>query len=110
ITFDTGGISIKPALEMDEMKFDMCGAASVLGAMHAAALMQLPLHVVGIVPAAENMPGGNAMRPGDVVTTLSGQTVEILDTDHEGRLVLCDVLTYVERYAPAAVIDIATLT
>ena len=110
ITFDTGGISIKPAAEMDEMKFDMCGAASVFGALHAAALMQLPINVVGIVPAAENMPGGNAMKPGDIVTTLSGQTVEILDTDHEGRLVLCDALTYAERYTPAAVIDIATLT
>ncbi len=110
ITFDTGGISIKPAHEMDEMKFDMCGAASVFGAMRAAALMQLPLDVVGIVPAAENMPGGNAMKPGDVVTTMSGQTVEILDTDHEGRLVLCDALTYAERYEPAAVIDVATLT
>jgi leucyl aminopeptidase len=110
ITFDTGGISIKPALELDEMKFDMCGAASVFGALRAAALMKLPLNVVGIVPAAENMPGGNAMKPGDIVTTMSGQTVEILDTDHEGRLVLSDALTYAERYKPAAVIDIATLT
>ena len=110
ITFDTGGISIKPALELDEMKFDMCGAASVFGAMRAAALMKLPLGVVGIIPATENMPGGNAMKPGDVVTTMSGQTVEILDTDHEGRLVLCDALTYAARYRPAAVIDIATLT
>ncbi|MGE5096367.1 MAG: leucyl aminopeptidase [Betaproteobacteria bacterium] len=110
ITFDTGGISIKPAAEMDEMKFDMCGAASVFGALRAAALMKLALNVVGIVPAAENMPGGNAIKPGDIVTTMSGQTVEILDTDHEGRLVLCDALTYVERYEPAAVIDIATLT
>ena len=110
VTFDTGGISIKPAAAMDEMKFDMCGAASVFGALHAAALMALPLNVVGIVPAAENMPGGDAVKPGDIVTTLSGQTVEILDTDHEGRLVLCDALTYAERYEPAAVIDIATLT
>jgi leucyl aminopeptidase len=110
ITFDTGGISIKPALEMDEMKFDMCGAASVFGALRAAALMRLPLNVVGIVPAAENMPGGHAMKPGDVVATLSGQTVEILDTDSEGRLVLCDALTYAQRYRPAAVIDVATLT
>jgi leucyl aminopeptidase len=110
ITFDTGGISIKPALELDEMKFDMCGAASVFGALCAAAVMKLPLNVVGVIPAAENMPGGNAMKPGDVVTTMSGQTVEILDTDHEGRLVLCDALTYVERYKPAAVIDVATLT
>jgi leucyl aminopeptidase len=110
ITFDTGGISIKPAGEMDEMKFDMCGAASVLGAMKAAALMKLPLNVVGVIPATENMPGGNAIKPGDVVTTLSGQTVEILNTDAEGRLILCDALTYVERYKPAAVVDIATLT
>ena len=92
------------------MMFDMCGAASVLGALRAAALMKLPLNVVGIVPATENMPGGNAIKPGDVVTTMSGQTVEILDTDSEGRLVLCDALTYAERYHPAAVIDVATLT
>ena len=110
ITFDAGGISIKPALEMDEMKFDMCGAASVFGALHAAALLKLRLNIVGIVPATENMPGGNAIKPGDIVTTLSGQTVEILDTDSEGRLVLCDALKYAERYAPAAVVDIATLT
>ena len=110
ITFDAGGISIKPAPEMDEMKFDMCGAASVFGAMHAAALMKLPLNVVGIIPATENMPGGNAVKPGDVVTTLSGQTVEILDTDSEGRVVLCDALTYAEKYKPAAVVDIGTLT
>ncbi len=110
ITFDAGGISIKPALELDEMKFDMCGAASVFGALHAAALMKLPLNVVGIVPATENMPDGNAVKPGDIVTTMSGQTVEILDTDSEGRVVLCDALTYAERYRPAAVVDIATLT
>lgn len=110
VTFDAGGISIKPALEMDEMKFDMCGAASVFGALHAAALMKLPLDIVGIVPAAENMPAGNAIKPGDVVTTMSGQTVEILDTDSEGRLVLCDALTYAERFRPAVVVDIATLT
>ena len=110
ITFDTGGISIKPAADMDEMKFDMCGAASVFGALRAAALMKLPLNIVGIVAAAENMPDGNATKPGDIVTTMSGQTVEILDTDHEGRLVLCDALTYAERYKPAAVLDIATLT
>jgi leucyl aminopeptidase len=110
ITFDTGGISIKPAAEMDEMKFDMCGAASVFGAMKAAALMKLPLNVIGAIPATENMPGGNAIKPGDVVTTMSGQTVEILNTDAEGRLVLCDALTYVEKYKPAAVVDIATLT
>ena len=110
ITFDAGGISIKPALELDEMKFDMCGAASVFGTLHAAALMKLPLDIVGIVPAAENMPGGNAMRPGDIVTTMSGQTVEMLDTDSEGRLVLCEALTYAARYQPAVVVDIATLT
>jgi len=110
ITFDTGGISIKPAPELDEMKFDMCGAASVFGALHAAALMKLPLNVVGIVPATENMPDGNAIKPGDVVTTMSGQTVEILDTDAEGRVVLCDALTYAEKYQPAAVVDVATLT
>ncbi|HET9470483.1 MAG TPA: leucyl aminopeptidase, partial [Usitatibacter sp.] len=110
ITFDTGGISIKPAGEMDEMKFDMCGAASVLGTMKAAALMNLPMNVVGVVPTTENMPGGNAIKPGDIVTTMSGQTVEILNTDAEGRLILCDALTYVERYKPSAVIDIATLT
>ena len=110
ITFDTGGISIKPAGEMDEMKFDMCGAASVLGTLKAAAMMKLPINVVGVVPATENMPGGNAVKPGDIVTTMSGQTVEILNTDAEGRLVLCDALTYVAKYQPAAVIDIATLT
>jgi leucyl aminopeptidase len=110
ITFDTGGICIKPALEMDEMKFDMCGAASVFGALRAAALMKLPLNVVGIIPATENMPDGNAIKPGDIVTTMSGQTVEILDTDSEGRLVLCEALTYAEKYKPAAVVDIATLT
>jgi leucyl aminopeptidase len=110
ITFDTGGISIKPAGEMDEMKYDMCGAASVFGTMKAVALMKLPINLVGVVPATENMPDGNAVKPGDVVTTMSGQTVEILNTDAEGRLVLCDALTYVERFKPAAVVDIATLT
>jgi leucyl aminopeptidase len=110
LTFDAGGISIKPALEMDEMKFDMCGAASVFGALRAAALMKLPLNVVGIIPATENMPGGDAIKPGDVVTTMSGRTVEILDTDAEGRLVLCDALTYAARYKPAVVVDVATLT
>ena len=110
ITFDTGGVSIKPAPEMDEMKFDMCGAASVLGALRAAALMRLPINIVGVIPATENMPDGNAIKPGDIVTTMSGQTVEILNTDAEGRLILCDALTYVEKYKPAAVIDIATLT
>jgi leucyl aminopeptidase len=110
ITFDTGGISIKPAAEMDEMKFDMCGAAAVLGTLKAAGEMRLPVNLVGAIPATENMPGGRATRPGDVVKSLSGQTVEILNTDAEGRLILCDALTYIERFRPAAVIDIATLT
>jgi leucyl aminopeptidase len=110
VTFDTGGISIKPSAEMDEMKFDMCGAASVLGAMKAAALMKLPLNIVAAIPATENMPGGLAIKPGDVVTTMSGQTVEILNTDAEGRLILCDALTYVEKFKPAAVVNVATLT
>ena len=110
ITFDTGGISLKPGAEMDEMKFDMCGAASVLGTMKALATMKLPLNVVAIVPTTENMPGGGASRPGDVVTTMSGQTIEILNTDAEGRLILCDALTYAERFEPEAVIDVATLT
>jgi leucyl aminopeptidase len=110
ITFDTGGLSIKSASDMEEMKFDMCGAASVFGALHASALMKLPVNVVGIIPAAENMPDGNAIKPGDVVTTMSGQTVEILDTDSEGRVVLSDALTYAERYKPAVVVDVATLT
>jgi leucyl aminopeptidase len=110
VTFDTGGISLKPAPEMDEMKFDMCGAASVLGTMKAVGEMKLPLNVIGVIPTTENMPGSRATRPGDVVKSLSGQTVEILNTDAEGRLILCDSLTYVERYQPSAVIDIATLT
>ena len=110
ITFDTGGISLKPGAAMDEMKYDMCGAASVFGVMRALAELKPALNVVGVVAAAENMPDGNATRPGDVVTTLSGQTVEILNTDAEGRLVLCDALTYVERLKPQAVVDIATLT
>src|SRR5207237_7757855 len=110
ITFDTGGISLKPAGEMDEMKFDMSGAGSVLGAIRALAGMKAPVNVVGIIPACENMPGGHAIKPGDVVTTLSGQTVEILNTDAEGRLILCDALAYAERFKPDAVVDIATLT
>ncbi|HEX8964117.1 MAG TPA: leucyl aminopeptidase, partial [Rhodocyclaceae bacterium] len=110
ITFDTGGISLKPAAEMDEMKYDMCGAASVLGTLKAAAQMKLPLNVVVIVPTTENMPGGGASKPGDIVTSMSGQTVEILNTDAEGRLILCDALTYVERLEPACVVDVATLT
>jgi leucyl aminopeptidase len=110
VTFDTGGISIKSSAEMDEMKYDMCGAASVFGTLYAVSRMKLPLNVVGLVPATENMPDGEATRPGDIVTSMSGQTIEILNTDAEGRLILCDALTYAERYEPAAVIDIATLT
>jgi leucyl aminopeptidase len=110
VTFDTGGISLKPGLGMDEMKFDMCGAASVLGTMRALCEAKLPIHVVGAIAAAENMPSGHATRPGDIVTSMSGQTVEILNTDAEGRLVLCDTLTYIKRFNPALVIDIATLT
>ena len=110
ITFDTGGISLKPAPEMDEMKFDMCGAASVLGTFRALAGIQPKLNVIGLIPACENMPSGKAVKPGDVVTSMSGQTIENLNTDAEGRLVLCDALTYAERFKPAAVIDIATLT
>jgi leucyl aminopeptidase len=110
ITFDTGGISLKPAAEMDEMKFDMSGAGSVLGTLRALAAMRAPVNVIGVIPTCENMPGGAAIKPGDVVTTLSGQTVEILNTDAEGRLILCDALAYAERLKPEAVIDIATLT
>jgi len=110
ITFDTGGISLKPADGMIGMKYDMCGAATVFGTIKAAAELKLPLHIVGLVAAAENMPSGTAAKPEDIVTTLSGQTVEIMNTDAEGRLVLCDALTYCERYKPQAVIDIATLT
>jgi leucyl aminopeptidase len=110
ITFDTGGISLKPGGEMDEMKFDMCGGAAVFGSLLAADAMKLPINLIGIVPATENMPGGAATKPGDIVTTMSGQTVEILNTDAEGRLILCDALTYAERFNPETVIDIATLT
>ncbi|MBP6277026.1 MAG: leucyl aminopeptidase [Limnohabitans sp.] len=110
ITFDTGGISIKPAPEMDEMKYDMCGAASVLGVFKALGELKPAINVVGLIPATENMPDGLAVKPGDVVTSMSGQTIEILNTDAEGRLVLCDALTYAERFKPQAVIDIATLT
>ena len=110
VTFDTGGISLKPAPEMDEMKFDMSGAGSVLGTIRAVAEMKLPVNLVGIIPATENMPGGSATKPGDVVTSMSGQTIEILNTDAEGRLILCDALTYAARYEPDVVIDIATLT
>ena len=110
ITFDTGGLSLKPADSMVGMKYDMCGAATVLGTIKAAAELKLPIHVVGLLAAAENMPSGTACKPEDIVTTMSGQTVEIMNTDAEGRLVLCDTLTYCERYKPDAVIDIATLT
>jgi len=110
ITFDTGGISIKPAQAMDEMKYDMCGAASVLGTLTTVAELKLPINVVGVIPTAENMPDGNASKPGDIVTSMSGQTIEVLNTDAEGRLILCDALTYSERFKPVAVIDIATLT
>jgi leucyl aminopeptidase len=110
ITFDSGGISLKPGAEMDEMKFDMCGAASVLGAMRAIGELQPKVNVVALIPSCENMPSGGAVKPGDVVKSLSGQTIEILNTDAEGRLILCDALTYAERFKPAAVVDIATLT
>lgn len=110
VTFDSGGISLKPGAAMDEMKFDMCGAASVFGTIKAAAKLALPINVVGLVPATENLPDGNATKPGDVVTSMSGQTIEILNTDAEGRLILCDALTYANRFDPDVVIDIATLT
>ena len=110
VTFDSGGISLKPGEAMDEMKYDMCGAASVIGVMSACAELQLPVNLVGIIPTVENMPGGAAARPGDIVTSMSGQTIEILNTDAEGRLILCDALTYAEKYKPDVVIDIATLT
>ena len=110
ITFDSGGISLKPGADMDEMKYDMCGAASVLGTIKAIAQMKLPINLTVIVPASENMPGGAASKPGDIVTSMSGQTIEILNTDAEGRLVLCDALTYAERFEPETVIDVATLT
>jgi len=110
ITFDSGGISLKPGPEMDEMKFDMCGAASVLGTLKVVARMQLPINLTVLVPTTENMPDGAASKPGDIVTSMSGQTIEILNTDAEGRLILCDALTYAERFEPQAVIDVATLT
>ena len=111
ITFDTGGISLKPPATMDEMKFDMCGAASVMGTFKTLAELQPHINVVGIIPTCENMPGSKATKPGDVVTSMSGQTIEVLNTDAEGRLVLCDALTYAQKfYKPAALIDIATLT
>ncbi len=110
VTFDSGGISIKPSQAMDEMKFDMCGAASVLGTFSAVMEMDLPINLVGVIPSTENLPGGSATKPGDIVTSLSGQTIEILNTDAEGRLILCDALSYVARYKPELIIDIATLT
>ena len=110
VTFDTGGISLKPGAAMDEMKFDMCGAATVAGALKAAAAARLPINLVAMLAAAENMPSGKASRPGDIVTTMSGQTVEILNTDAEGRLLLCDALTFAKREKPAVVVDVATLT
>ncbi|WJW74915.1 leucyl aminopeptidase [Thiohalobacter sp. IOR34] len=110
VTFDSGGISLKPGQAMDEMKFDMCGAAAVLGTFEAVLDMQLPINLVGIIPATENLPDGQASKPGDVVTSMSGQTIEILNTDAEGRLILCDALTYAGRFKPDTVIDVATLT
>ncbi|PHM45117.1 leucyl aminopeptidase [Xenorhabdus mauleonii] len=110
LTFDSGGISIKPAEGMEEMKYDMCGAASVYGVMRVVAELKLPINVIGVLAGCENMPGGRAYRPGDILTTMSGQTVEVTNTDAEGRLVLCDALTYVERFDPELVIDVATLT
>ncbi len=110
VTFDSGGISIKPSAAMDEMKYDMSGAASVVGTLTAVTKLKLPLNVLGIIPATENLPDGEATKPGDVITTMSGQTVEVLNTDAEGRLILCDALTYTERFKPKAVVDIATLT
>ncbi|NSL56468.1 leucyl aminopeptidase [Uliginosibacterium aquaticum] len=110
VTFDSGGISLKPGEGMDEMKFDMCGAASVLGIFRTVAKLGLPINLVGLIPATENLPSGTAVKPGDVVTSLSGQTIEILNTDAEGRLILCDALTYAEQFKPACVVDIATLT
>jgi leucyl aminopeptidase len=110
VTFDSGGISIKPSAAMDEMKYDMCGAASVLGTIKAITAMKLPVNVVGVIPTTENLPDGNASKPGDIVTSMSGQTIEVLNTDAEGRLILCDALTYSARFKPDVVIDIATLT
>jgi leucyl aminopeptidase len=110
ITFDTGGISLKPGADMDEMKYDMCGAASVLGTFKTIGELNLPINVVGVIPTCDNMPSGKALKPGDIVTSMSGQTIEVLNTDAEGRLVLCDALTYVEKFNPSTVIDVATLT
>lgn len=110
VTFDSGGISIKPGAAMDEMKYDMCGAASVLGTFLAITAMKLPINVIGVIPTTENMPSGKATKPGDIVTSMSGKTIEILNTDAEGRLILCDALTYAQKYSPDVIIDIATLT
>ncbi len=110
LTFDAGGISLKTALGMDEMKYDMCGGAAVLGTLQAAAQMNLPLNIIGLIPSSENMPDGDANKPGDIVTSMSGKTIEVLNTDAEGRLILCDTLTYAERFNPDVVIDLATLT
>jgi leucyl aminopeptidase len=110
LTFDAGGISLKPGAGMDEMKYDMCGGASVIGVLKAVAMLNLPLNIVGIVPSSENMPDGDANKPGDIVTSMSGKTIEILNTDAEGRLILCDALTYAEKFNPEVVIDLATLT
>jgi leucyl aminopeptidase len=110
VTFDTGGISIKPALNMEDMKYDMSGAAAVLGTFEALGRLKPKVHVVGLIPSTENMPSGTAVKPGDVVTSHLGKTIEIINTDAEGRLILCDALSYARRYRPAAVIDIATLT
>jgi leucyl aminopeptidase len=110
LTFDAGGISLKPGAGMDEMKYDMCGGASVLGTLAAIAKMELPINVVGLIPSSENLPDGDASKPGDVVTSMSGQTIEVLNTDAEGRLILCDTLTYAQRFNPRTIIDIATLT
>ena len=110
VTFDSGGISLKPGAAMDEMKFDMCGAASVLGTIRALVELDAPVNVVGVIAATENLPSGSAVKPGDIVTTMAGKTVEILNTDAEGRLILCDALTYAERFQPDVVVDIATLT
>ncbi len=110
ITFDTGGISLKPGADMDEMKYDMCGAATVLGVFKAIGELDLAINVIGLIATCENMPAGNAIKPGDILTSMAGLTIEVLNTDAEGRLILCDALTYAERFEPAAVVDIATLT
>ncbi|MBT6210808.1 MAG: leucyl aminopeptidase, partial [Woeseia sp.] len=110
ITFDAGGISLKPGAGMDEMKYDMCGAASVIATMSVVASLKLPINLTVVVPACENMPSGTATRPGDIITSMSGKTIEVLNTDAEGRLVLCDALTYSRRFKPEVIIDVATLT